>query len=82
MEVVLMLSWLEDAVWFILRTIYQHLRTISKCFFLNCADLNTLVFTDSQMCVNGTETTSEAYKNCTIEKQCSSEYLNAMEPNI
>ncbi|XP_048793606.1 sialomucin core protein 24 [Lagopus muta] len=26
---------------------------------------------DSQMCVNGTETTSEAYKNCTIEKQCS-----------
>lgn len=34
------------------------------------------------MCVNGTETTSEAYKNCTIEKQCSSEYLNTMEPNI
>lgn len=28
------------------------------------------------MCINGTEATSEAYKSCTSEKQCSCEYLN------
>lgn len=31
------------------------------------------------MCVNGTETTSEAYKDCTTEKQCLREYLNTLE---
>lgn len=78
MALVLMLSWLADGVWFILRMISQCLRTSSKCCFLNSADLNTLVFTDSQMCINGTEATSEAYKSCTSEKQCSCEYLNNM----